>query len=47
MEDIVEFTDSVLHGYGHYHETYRKTAGVWRIATLHLTRLKLSQTPKH
>ena len=46
MEDIVEFTDSLLHGFGHYHETYRKTDGVWRIATLRLTRLRLSQTPK-
>lgn len=46
MEDIVEFTESVLHGYGHYHETYRKAGGVWRIATLHLTRLRLSQTSK-
>lgn len=46
MEDIVEFTDSVLHGYGHYHETYRKETGVWRIAKLHLTRLRLSQLPK-
>lgn len=46
MEDIVEFTDSVLHGYGHYHETYRKDGGAWRIAKLHLTRLRLSQLPK-
>ena len=45
MEDIVEFTDSLMHGYGHYHETYRKENGAWRIATLHLTRLRLSQTP--
>ncbi|MDG2003391.1 MAG: nuclear transport factor 2 family protein [Novosphingobium sp.] len=47
MEDIVEFTDSQLHGYGHYHETYRKESdGQWRIATLHLTRLKLTQTAR-
>ena len=46
MEDIVEFTDSLLHGFGHYHETYRKVDGVWRIATLHLTRLRLSQVAK-
>lgn len=44
MEDIVEFTDGFLHGYGHYHETYRKQDGEWRIATLHLTRTRLSQT---
>jgi hypothetical protein len=28
-----------MHGYGHYHETYRKDDGTWRIATLTLTRL--------
>jgi len=44
MEDIVEFTDSFLHGYGHYHETYRKEGGEWRIATLHLTRTRLVET---
>jgi hypothetical protein len=29
-----------LHGYGHYHETYEKTDGQWRIKTLKLTRLR-------
>ncbi|MCU1397540.1 MAG: hypothetical protein JWN62_649 [Acidimicrobiales bacterium] len=29
-----------LHGYGHYHETYRRTADGWRIATMSLTRLR-------
>jgi len=29
-----------LHGFGHYHETYEKTAGGWRIKTLKLTRLR-------
>ena len=28
-----------LHGYGHYHETYEKGAGGWRITTSTLTRL--------
>jgi hypothetical protein len=28
-----------LHGYGHYHETYEKSGGEWRIKTLKLTRL--------
>ena len=28
-----------LHGYGHYHETYEKTAGGWRIKTMRITRL--------
>ena len=29
-----------LHGYGHYHETYEKTASGWRIKSLKLTRLR-------
>lgn len=32
--------DYVTYGYGHYHETYRKEGGRWRIASLHLTRLR-------
>ena len=28
----------VMHGYGHYHLTYRKVEGAWRIATWLLTR---------
>ncbi|MFM7275950.1 MAG: nuclear transport factor 2 family protein [Gammaproteobacteria bacterium] len=30
-----------LHGYGHYHETYTRHAGSWRIATIRLTRLRI------
>jgi hypothetical protein len=45
MEDIVGFPDGrLLRGYGHYHETYRKVGGEWRIATLNLTRLRLDET---
>jgi hypothetical protein len=29
-----------MHGYGHYHETYEKTAGGWRIKTMRISRLK-------
>ena len=28
-------------GYGHYHETYEKVAGEWRIKTIALTRLRV------
>lgn len=28
-----------MHGYGHYHETYERTADGWRIKTCRLTRL--------
>jgi len=29
-----------LHGYGHYHETYRREADGWRIAEIRLSRLR-------
>jgi hypothetical protein len=39
MEDWIIFGDGQeLHGAGHYHETYEKQDGNWRIKTLHLTR---------
>ena len=42
MEDMLRWPNGLeLHGFGHYHETYRKEAGRWRIATLTLTRLRL------
>ena len=43
MEDHIWFPDgapvSRLVGYGHYHETYRRTDAGWRIASMRLTRL--------
>ena len=44
MEDIVEEDGVTIHGFGHYHETYRQAGGVWRIAIIHLTRTRLTQT---
>ena len=39
MEDWIIFGGGrELHGAGHYHETYQKQDGTWRIKTLHLTR---------
>jgi SnoaL-like domain len=51
MQDVIEWQDrhpvqgwkSII-GRGHYHETYRKADGAWRIATLTLTRLRLETT---
>jgi hypothetical protein len=41
MADIVQYgVDKTMYGYGHYRETYRKTDGVWKFASVHLTRLK-------
>jgi hypothetical protein len=30
-----------MHGFGHYHDTYRKIDGAWRIAGCKLTRIRL------
>ncbi|MGH3632891.1 MAG: nuclear transport factor 2 family protein [Mycobacterium sp.] len=41
LNDVVRIAPGVnLQGYGHYHETYEKTAGHWRIKTSKLTRLR-------
>lgn len=47
MEDMLRwskasaFPNQELHGYGHYHETYEKTGGRWRIKTMKLKRLRV------
>lgn len=41
LEDFVRFAPGIkLRAYGHYTETYRKTAGTWQIATSTLTRVR-------
>jgi hypothetical protein len=46
MEDMLRWPDgSELHGYGHYHETYRNDGKGWRIASSRLTRLRMDFTP--
>jgi uncharacterized protein (TIGR02246 family) len=46
MEDMLRWPDGTeMHGYGHYHETYEKTDGTWRIASSTLTRLRTDFTP--
>jgi len=46
MEDRIYLGDAlVLHGFGHYRETYVKRDAGWRIRTIRLTRLRVeSQT---
>ena len=48
MQDVISWEDrhpregwKSIVGRGHYHETYRRLDGAWRIATLRLTRLSL------
>ncbi len=48
MEDNLWFPEgwgiTTMRGFGHYHETYRRTAKGWRIASLLLTRLQVVTT---
>lgn len=43
MYDWVDSPQFELHGFGHYHEEYRCEDGDWRIARLHLVRLRVDQ----
>jgi uncharacterized protein (TIGR02246 family) len=47
MEDMLRWPDGGgdMHGYGHYHETYVKIDGAWRIQSSTLTRLRTDFTP--
>lgn len=49
MEDKLWWTngdrEEHLHGYGHYHEEYRKEGGRWLISYRRLTRLREDRTP--
>jgi diadenosine tetraphosphatase ApaH/serine/threonine PP2A family protein phosphatase len=45
LHDIVIWPTGVrMDGYGHYHETYVKVAGEWKIASSKLTRLHTDMT---
>jgi hypothetical protein len=51
MEDRIHWTGerrpdqmTGLHGFGHYHETYEKIDGEWKIKTLMVTRLRVEHT---
>jgi hypothetical protein len=51
MEDMLRWPAGgpvvSMHGYGHYHETYEKVDGRWRIASTRLTRLRVDvEMPK-
>lgn len=39
-------TEQHLHGYGHYHEEYRKVGDEWLISYRKLTRLRETHTPR-
>jgi hypothetical protein len=43
MEDLVMLPGLTLQGWGHYHESYRREGGRWKIAAIRLTRLRLVQ----
>lgn len=48
MEDLIWWPQGsrrkTLHGWGHYHESFEKIGGTWRIKTLKLTRLRVEET---
>ncbi len=44
MADIVDRPPFRMRGYGHYHEIYRQVGGVWRIASMRLTRLLIESS---
>ena len=48
MEDVLRWPEGgpvkALHGYGHYHETYRLTDEGWRIQSSRLSRLRVDIT---
>jgi SnoaL-like domain len=48
MEDLIWWPEGsrrkTLHGWGHYHESFEKIGGQWKIKTLRLTRLRVEQT---
>ena len=45
MQDLLRWPDGrELRGYGHYHETYERIDGAWRIKTSKLTRLRADFT---
>jgi hypothetical protein len=45
MEDVLRWPPGSpvlsMHGYGHYHETYHRYQGEWKIQTLRITRLRV------
>jgi hypothetical protein len=45
MEDLLRWPPghpvATIHGFGHYHETYTKVDGAWRIQSTRLTRLRV------
>jgi hypothetical protein len=42
MEDMLRWPEGhEMHGYGHYHETYEKVGGAWRIKSSRLSRLRM------
>ncbi len=45
MYDCVAFPQGGFEGWGHYHETYCKLDGSWKISEVSLTRLRIQPLP--
>lgn len=46
LYDQLDYGDEVMHGFGHYHETYLLKDGRWQISSLLLTRIKVDWETK-
>jgi len=49
MVDMVQFSRGPvkeLTGYGHYHETYEKQGGAWKIKSMKVTRLRMENVAR-
>jgi uncharacterized protein (TIGR02246 family) len=45
LQDVIHWPDGRhMHGYGHYHETYERVGGAWKIKSSTLTRLLVDVT---
>jgi hypothetical protein len=41
LHDYIEYEDSTFHGFGHYHEKYRRIDGRWLISFMTISRIRL------
>jgi hypothetical protein len=41
LHDWIQIGDSGFHGYGHYHDVYRKARGRWLIQSTRITRIRV------
>jgi ketosteroid isomerase-like protein len=45
LHDWVQYETVQFHGFGHYHESYRKVDGRWLISFMTITRIRIDWSP--